>query len=69
MLDACRNLMGKKVAIILLLILIVGGVSAYFLFSRQATYTLYGTEIITTTAILLPLAASPSSMIRMAIIV
>jgi len=50
MLDACRNLMGKKVAIILLLILIVGGVSAYFLFSRQATYTLYGTEIITTTA-------------------
>ncbi len=50
MLDACRNLMGKKVVIILLLILIVGGVAAYFLFSHQATYTFYGTEIITTTA-------------------
>jgi hypothetical protein len=50
MLDTCRNLMGKKVVIILLLILIVGGVAAYFLFSRQATYTFYGTEIISTTA-------------------
>jgi len=42
--------MRKEVVIILLLILIVAGVAAYFLFSRQATYTFYGTEIITTTA-------------------
>ncbi len=42
--------MGKKVVIILLAVLISGGATAYFLYPRPATYTFYGTEIITTTA-------------------
>lgn len=42
--------MGKKVVIILLAVLISGVVAAYFLYPRPETYTLYGTEIITTTA-------------------
>lgn len=42
--------MWKKAVIILLLILICGGAAAYFFHLRRATYTLYGTEIITTTA-------------------
>jgi hypothetical protein len=42
--------MWKKAVIILLLILIGGGAAAYFFHLRRATYTLYGTEIITTNA-------------------
>jgi hypothetical protein len=42
--------MAKKIAIILLVALISGVVAAYFLYPRPETYTLYGTEIITTTA-------------------
>jgi hypothetical protein len=42
--------MWKKAVIILLLILIGGGSAAYFFHLRRATYTFYGTEIITTTA-------------------
>jgi len=40
----------KKAIVILLLTLIGAGAVAYYFHSRQATYTLYGTEIITTTA-------------------
>lgn len=43
-------MMGKKVIFILLIILIVAGVVAYFLYPRPETYTFYGTEIITTNA-------------------
>jgi len=42
--------MAKKISIILLVVLISGVAAAYFLYPLQATYTLYGTEIITTTA-------------------
>ena len=42
--------MGKKVIVVLLLVLIPPGAIVYYLYSRQATYTLHGTEIITTTA-------------------
>jgi len=42
--------MGKKVIFVLLLVLIPAGVVTYYLYPRQASYTLYGTEIITTTA-------------------
>lgn len=42
--------MRKKVIVIILLTLAHAGAAAYFLYPRAATYTLYGTEIITTTA-------------------
>lgn len=42
--------MTKKVIIIFLVVLIPALVAAYFLYPRPETYTLYGTEIITTTA-------------------
>jgi len=42
--------MAKKIVIILLVVLIAGVASAYFLYPRPETYTFYGTEIITTTA-------------------
>jgi len=43
-------MMRKKVIFILLIVLIVAGVAAYFLYPRPETYTFYGTEIITTNA-------------------
>ncbi|KPL25455.1 MAG: hypothetical protein AMJ75_01010 [Phycisphaerae bacterium SM1_79] len=42
--------MGKKVAVIVLVVLIVAGTSVYLFFPREATYTFYGTEIIATNA-------------------
>jgi len=42
--------MGKKIIVVLLLVLIPAGVAMYYLYPRQASYTMYGTEIITTTA-------------------
>jgi hypothetical protein len=42
--------MAKKIVIILLVVLFSGVAAAYFLYPRPETYTLYGTEIITTTA-------------------
>jgi len=42
--------MGKKVIVVLLLVLIPAGAIVYYLYPRQASYTMYGTEIITTTA-------------------
>ena len=42
--------MWTKAVVIFLLILILFGVAIYYLYPRQASYTLYGTEIITTTA-------------------
>jgi hypothetical protein len=42
--------MWKKAVVILLPILILTGVAVYYLYPRRATYTLYGTEIIATTA-------------------
>ncbi len=42
--------MWKKAVVILLPILIVTGAAVYYLYPRQVTYTLHGTEIITTTA-------------------
>jgi hypothetical protein len=42
--------MAKKIVMILLVVVISGLAAAYFLYPRPETYTLYGTEIITTTA-------------------
>jgi len=42
--------MWKKAVVILLLILTLVGVAIYYLYPRQASYTIHGTEIITTTA-------------------
>ncbi len=42
--------MGKRVVIILFVVLILAGAAAYHLYSRQPTYTSYGIEVITTTA-------------------
>lgn len=42
--------MGKKIIVVLLLVLIPAGVAMYYLYPRQASYTLHGTEIITTPA-------------------
>lgn len=42
--------MTKKAVVILLLTLIGAGPVAYYFYSRRSTYTVYGTEIITTTA-------------------
>lgn len=44
------NRMPKKVIVIVLFIVIAAAVAAYYLYPRGATYTLHGTEIITTTA-------------------
>jgi hypothetical protein len=42
--------MRKEVVAVLLLILILSGAAGYYFYPRQATYSLHGTEIITTTA-------------------
>lgn len=42
--------MWKNAVVILLLILTLVGVAIYYLYPRQASYTIHGTEIITTTA-------------------
>lgn len=42
--------MRKKVVVILLPVLILSGVTGYCFYPRPASYTLHGTEIITTTA-------------------
>jgi len=42
--------MAKKIAVILLVVLISGVAAAYFLYPRSERYTFYGTEIITTNA-------------------
>ena len=42
--------MAKKVVIIFCLIFIPVVAAAYYLYPRGATYTFYGTEIVTTTA-------------------
>ncbi len=42
--------MWKKAVVIILPILILTGVAVYYLYPRQATYTIHGTEIFTTTA-------------------
>ena len=43
--------MWKKAVVIFLLILILFGVAIYYLYPRQASYTIHGIEIITTTAL------------------
>jgi hypothetical protein len=40
----------KKVAFIVLVVLIAAGMAVYCFYPREATYTFYGTEIITTNA-------------------
>jgi hypothetical protein len=42
--------LGKKVAVIVLVILITAGTAVYCFYPRADTYTFYGTKIITTTA-------------------
>jgi len=42
--------MWKKAVVILLLTLILTWIVVYYLYPRQVTYTIHGTEIITTTA-------------------
>ena len=42
--------MAKKIAVILLVVLISSVAAAYFLYPHPETYTLYGRKIITTTA-------------------
>ena len=42
--------MWKKAVVILLLTMILTCVAVYYLYPRQVTYTIHGTEIITTTA-------------------
>lgn len=42
--------MRKEVVAVVLFILILGAAAGYYCYPRQATYTLHGTEIITTTA-------------------